>query len=193
MTEFKKRRTLAQVADSPVVETRYESAVIQRRGLSSKAFAGLVVAAIIATVAITMLILDSQQRNSDELARERARIADARQTPVQQQPVIIAMPASQPAIVPVPYPVPASAEPPSIDWRTAPSNASVEIELTSRLQDDQHLKAYAVFVKVTGRTAILSGNVPGEDLRKRAEKIARTVKGVHNVINTIVVRPAQTE
>ena len=189
MEEFRKRRTVAQDGSRPVVETRYESVVDKRRGMSGVAIAALVVAAIAAAAVITMLIMNSQQRNSDEvLAQERARTAAAQQAAAQQQPVIVTMPPSQPTILPVPYPVPGSTQLPSIDVRTAPSSTSVEIDITSRLQNDEELRPYAIFVKVTGGTATLSGYVPDEDLRKRAERLTGKVKGVQSVINDIGVR-----
>jgi osmotically-inducible protein OsmY len=158
--------------------------------MSGVAVAALVVAAITAAVVITMLITNSQQRNSDEeLAQERARTAAAQQTPAQQQPVIVNMPASQPATVAVPYPVAGPAQPSPIDARTAPSSASVEIDVASRLQNDEELRSYTIDVKVSGATAILSGDVPDEDLKKRAEKLARAVNGVQSVLNDIAVRP----
>jgi osmotically-inducible protein OsmY len=43
-------------------------------------------------------------------------------------------------------------------------------------------------VKVTGGTAVLSGRVPNEDLKKRAETLAKTVRGVQIIINDIAVR-----
>ena len=175
----------------PVVETRYDSVVSERRGMSGVAVAALVIAGITAAVVITMVFLNSQQRNSDEqLAQERARTAAAQQTQGQQpqQPVIL-MPSSQPAILPVPYPVAAPSQPAPSDARTEPSSASVEIDVTSRLQNDEPLRSYAIDVKVTDGTAILSGNVPDEGLKTRAEKLAKTVKGVRSLINDIAVRP----
>ncbi|HEY3135001.1 MAG TPA: BON domain-containing protein, partial [Blastocatellia bacterium] len=170
----------------PVVETRYDSVVKEQRGMSGVAVAALVVAAITAAVVITMLIINNQQRTSDaELAQERSTTA-AQQTPAQaaqQQPIIVNVPPSQPAIAP------AAAQLTPIEARSAPSSASVEIEVTSRLQNDEELRSYAIDVKVTGGTAILSGHVPDEDLKKRAEKVARTVKQVQSIINDIAVRP----
>lgn len=196
MSEYREKRTVVEgvpVGSRPVVETRYDSVVDERQGMSGVAVAALVVAAITAAVVITMLIINSQQRNSDqELAQERARTAAAQQMPAQpaqQQPVIVNMPPSQPAIVPVPYPVASTSQPAPIDARTTPSSANVEIDVTSRLQNDEELRTYAIDVKVTGGTAILSGQVPDEDLKKRAGKLARAVNGVQNVINDIAVRP----
>jgi hypothetical protein len=160
--------------------------------MSGVAVAALVVAAITVAVVITMLIINSQQRNSDEqLAQERARTTAAQQMPTQpapQQPIIVNMPPSQPATVALPYPGSGPAQPPPIEAKTAPSNASVEIDVTSRLQNDQELRTYAIDVRVTGGTATLSGNVPDEDLKKRAGKLARAVSGVQSVINDIAVR-----
>jgi osmotically-inducible protein OsmY len=44
-------------------------------------------------------------------------------------------------------------------------------------------------VKVTGGTTTLSGYVTNEDLRKRAEKLARAVNAVKTLVNDIAVRP----
>lgn len=196
MSEYREKRTVVQeapVGSRPVVESRYDSVVNERRGMSGGAVAALVVAGITAAVVITMMIINSQQRNSDEeLAQERARTAAAQQTPAQppqQQPVILNMPASQPAIVPVPYPVPGASQPAPIDVKTATSSANVEIDVTSRLQNDEELRSYAIEVKVSGGTATLSGHVTDEDLKKRAGKLARAVNGVQSVINDIAVRP----
>jgi hypothetical protein len=193
LSEYGEKRTVVQevpVGSRPVVETRYDSVVDERRGMSGGAIAALVVAAITAAVVITMLILNSQQRNSDEeLAQERARTAAAQQTPAQQQPVIVNMPPSQPATVAVPYPVAGPSQPAPIDARTTPSSARVETDVTSRLQNDEKLRTYAIEVKVTGGTAILSGHLPDEDLKSRAEKLAGAVNGIQSVINDIAVRP----
>ncbi|HTG14014.1 MAG TPA: BON domain-containing protein [Blastocatellia bacterium] len=196
MSEYREKRTVVQdvpVGSRPVVETRYDSVVDERRGMSGVAVAALVVAAITAAVVITMLITNSQQRNSDEeLAQERARTAAAQQMPAQpaqQQPVIVNLPASQPATVAVPYPVASTSQPAPVEARTTPSSASVETDVASRLQNDEELRSYTIDVKVSGATAILRGHVPDEDLKKRAEKLARAVNGVQSVLNDIAVRP----
>lgn len=191
MSEYREKRTVIHdfpAVSRPVLETRHDSVVNERRGMSGVAVAVLVVAAITAVV-ITMLIVNSQQKNHDKLVQETARAAAAQETPGQQQPVIVNIPQSQPAIVPAPYPVAGPGQPPPIYARTGPSSASVEIEVTSRLQNDKELRPYAVFVKVTGGSTILSGYVRDENLRTRAEKLASTVKGVQNIINDIAVRP----
>ncbi|MEK6300553.1 MAG: BON domain-containing protein [Acidobacteriota bacterium] len=196
MSEYREKRTVVEevpVGSRPVVETRYDSVVNERRGMSGGTVAALVVAAITAAIVITMLILNSQQRTSDEqLAQERADNALAQQTPgqpAQQQPVIVNIPPSQPATVAVPYPVPGPTQAAPIDAKVAPSSASAELDVTSRLKNDEALGSQTIDVRVSNGTATLSGDVPTENLKRRAEMIARTVSGVQSVINDIAVRP----
>lgn len=195
MSDYSERRTVVEEIPikraRPVVETQYDSVVHERRGMSGGEVAALVLAAIAAAVVITMLIVNSQQKNIDgELAQERARTAAAQQA-TSQQPV---QPAQQPQVVIVPStttpaptaPAPSAAPPPA---EAAPSNAQVEIDVTSKLLDDSELRAYPIDVKVAGGTAVLSGQVQSDDLKSRAEQLARSVRGVGKVINTITVRP----
>lgn len=198
MSEYSERRTVVEEIPikkaRPVVETQYDSVVHERRGMSGGEVAALVLAAIAAAVVITMLIVNSQQNNTDEqLAQERARTAAAQQATSQQpvqQPV---QPAQQPQVVVVPSnptpsaPAPAPSAAPPIE--TTPSSTQVEIDVTSKLLDDKDLRANPIDVKVTGRTAVLSGEVPNDELKARAEQLARSVRGVGRVINSITVRP----
>ncbi|MEK6409005.1 MAG: BON domain-containing protein [Acidobacteriota bacterium] len=199
MSEYRETRTVVEDVPikraRPVVETQYDSVVRESRGMSGGAIAALVLAAIAAAVVITMLILNSQQRDSeDQLAQERARTAAAQQQqpqqpsqPSPQQPVIV-MPQSQPAPAPVVVPVPAPSQAPSA---TAPTSTEVEVDITSKLLDDQDLRSQSIDVKVNGGTAVLSGRVPNEELKSRAETIARTVKGVRSVTNNITVQSSE--
>ena len=193
MSEYRETRTVVEDAPikraRPVVETQYDSVRRESRGMSGGAIAALVLAGIAASIVITMLILNSQQRDTeDQLALERARTAAAQQQqpsqPSPQQPVIV-MPPSQPpaAQVPVPAPAPSQATP-----NTAPTSTEVELEITSRLLDDHDLRSQSIDVKVSGGNAVLSGSVPSEELKTRAEKLARSVSGVRTVINKISVQ-----
>jgi len=196
MSEYREKRTIAEdipvgrtvVGSQPIVETQYESVVHERRGMSGVAVGALVLAAIAAAIVITMLVFNSQQKNTDQEMADRARIAAAQQTPAQpsqQAPIIVNVPpsSSQPA-------APITAPPPSLSAPTAaaPSSVDVELDVTSKLRDDQELRSYSVDVKVSGGIATLSGRVPYEDLKARAETLTRTVKGVRSVVNNIDVR-----
>ncbi len=192
MSEYQEKRTVVQgiPGSRPVVESQYDSSVVhERRGMSGTAVAALIIAVIAAAAVITMLIMNNQQKTSDEqLAQERARTAIAQQQPQtapqsqQQPPVIVTVPQSQPAVVPPAPSQPAAAPAPR-------TSTEVEIDVTSRLLDDSDLHSYPIDVKVSGGTATLSGHVPSSDLKVRAGKLARTVKGVGSVINNIVVQP----
>ena len=176
----------------PVVETRRDSVIRESRGMSGGAIAALVLASIAVGVLIAMLIVNIQQRNRDEeLAQERERMAAAQQAqpsqqplqqPTQQPPIVVT---PQPSATPVPVPVPSQPAPTT----APPSSTQLEVEVTSKFVDDQDLRTRALDVKVTGGTAVISGEVPTDELRDRAEKIARSVKGIRSVINSIVVKP----
>lgn len=176
----------------PVVATRIDSVVNERRRMSGVAVAALVVAAITVAVVITMLITNNQQKTrDDQLAHERDEITAAQPAPVQpapQQPLIVTLPASQPAAA-VPSSAARPVRPPPGYTDSAPSNAAVEIDVTSVLQNDPGLRTYAVDVRVADGTALLSGNVSNEDLKKRAGMLAGKVHGVKRVTNNIAVRP----
>jgi len=195
MSEYTEKRTVVEDVPikraRPVGETQYDSVVREERGMSGGAITALVLAAIAAAVVITMLVMNNQQRNSDEeLAQERARNAAAQQAQAQQpsqQPPVLVVPQSQPSTVPVPVPVPS--QPAPATSATAPTSTELEIDINSKLLDDQDLRSYPIDVKVTGGTAMLRGHVPNDELKTRAEKLARTVKGIRSVINSIVVKP----
>lgn len=110
----------------------------------------------------------------------------------QQQPapvVITPQPTPTPVPVPVPVPTPAPSTAPisPSTGTSAVSDASIEVEVNTRLLDDEDLRSHAIEVKFAGGTATLSGEVPNEDLKTRAGKIARTVKEVRKVVNNITV------
>ena len=201
MAEYEERHTVIEdvpIGRRPVVETQYDSVVHERRGMSGAAIAALVIAAIAAAVLITMMIVNSNQRDREaqlEIERDRARQAAAQsasqQTPSQSQPPIVVVPPaqSQPSTVVVPPPVtaPSTSPAPSTSSTPAVSDASIEVDVTTKMLDDQELRTHPLDVKFADGTATLSGNVPSEEIKVRAEKVAKTVKGVRRVVNNITV------
>src|SRR5215475_5665153 len=177
----------------PIVETHRDSVVRESRGMSGGAIAALVLASIAVGVLIAMLIVNTQQRNRDEeLAQERERMAAAQQAqpspqplqqPIQQPPIVVT---PQPSATPVPV---ASPSQPAPAPSAQPSSTQLEVDVNTKFLDDQDLRTHALDVKVTGGTAVISGQVPTDELKERAEKIARSVKGIRSVINSIVVKP----
>jgi len=190
MSEFREKRTVIEDGpvrgSRPLVETQYGSVLQEDRGMSAGAIVALVVAGIAAAIVITMLILSSQQRNSDEaLAQERERNASAQQAQPTQQapPPVIIVPPSQPATATAPVP----SQPAAVT--TAPNSTDVELDVNSKLLDDQDLRSYSIDVKVSGAVATLGGHVPTNALKSRAENLAKTVRGVRSVVNNIAVQP----
>lgn len=201
MSEYRERQVIVEdvpVGSRPVVEERVDTVVHERRGMSGAAIAAIVIAAIAAAVLITMMIVSSnQQSREDELARQRDRAqADARaaQTANQQQPAAMPPSQSQPSTVVVQVPVPTPPQSQPAASTPAPStvdpvvsNTSMEVDITSKMIDDEGLRAHPIDVKFSGGTVTLNGSLPSEDLKTRAETIAKNFKGVRRVVNNITV------
>jgi hypothetical protein len=192
MSDYRETKTIFEQGPirraRPVAESQYDSVVRERRGLSGGEVAALMLAAIAVGVVIAMLILNIQQRNRDEeMAQERARLsaeqANAQQS--QQPPVIVMPPQSQPGVAPVPVPGPT----PAPSSATTPTSTELEVEVGSKFLDDPELRPHSVVVQVSGGVAMLSGSVPSDDLKTRAQDLAKSVKGIRSVINGIVVKP----
>jgi len=171
----------------PIEETRYQSVVHDSQGMSGGAIAALVLAAVATAVLFTILIMNNQQQKSDEqLAQERAQIAAAQQENQQnqqpQQPPIVVLPQPQSGAVP-----PVAGQPPPTP--ATPTNSELELDVTTRILDDQDLRLYPIDVKVASGTAVLTGHVPTEELKSRADSIAKRVKGIQTVINNLVIKP----
>src|SRR5581483_10623747 len=202
MAEIRETHTVVEdvpVERRTVVEEDYPPVVYERRGLSGGAIAALVIAGIAVAVLITLLIMNNQQRNQDaQLEIERAR-ADAAQraaaqpqmpAPAQPAPPVVVMP---PPASPTTVTVPAPASSPTPSSAAAPSTSStsaitVEVDVTTKLLDDSELRTHPIDVKVSNSTATLSGELPSEELKSRAERIAGSVKGVRRVVNKITVK-----
>lgn len=203
--EIREQRVITQ--DYPnsgaVVENEYDYTVRERRGLSGGAIVALVIGAMITAIIITLLIVNGQQADrEEELALERERAAAAARAAErdaaqglssQQQPsqpsVVVIPPQSQPSTVPVPVPVPAPAQSaPPAQQPVQPSNTSIEVDVNSKLLDDAQLRTYPIIVRFDGGTLTMTGSVPSEELKMRAERLALTVKGVRRIINEIEVK-----
>ena len=200
MNEYSEKRTIARavpVDRSPIVEKQYDTVVTERQPTSGVAIAAMVIAAVAAAVVVTILVLNSQQSDRDQqLALERERTAAAQQQAIQrdqqsqQPPVILTVPQQSPtASSPTaPSQTPAQSQVAPSE-ASAPSSIDIEIAVTSKLLDDQDLHTYAVDAKAKSGIVTLSGTLPSEDLKARAERVTKTVKGVRDVINNIIVQP----
>lgn len=196
MAEYHERRVIE--SEPPrrggQVEREHEYVSYERRGMSGGAVAAIVLSAVAAAVLLTLLFINNGSDSRDaELARERA--AEPVQTvpaqqPPPQPPVVVTVPQPQQpttVTVPVPVPVPAPSGN-STSGDRAVTDTSIEVDVISKLTDDPELRSHPINVKFSNGTATLSGLVPREALKARAETVAMSVKGVSRVVNDIAVQ-----
>jgi hypothetical protein len=183
-----------------VVETQV-ARVPERRGLSGGAVAALVIGAV-ALVTILFLFLMNRQ---DEL-NANVRVATA-PTPIQQQPpvivqqpttqqppVIVQQPAAPTTAAPIIVTPPSTSTSSSSTTTTAPSgtdDASVQSSVDKKLSDDATLGSLGILATVIDGRVTLTGSVNSEDLKTRAERLVKAVKGVKRVDNQITVTGAE--
>lgn len=76
--------------------------------------------------------------------------------------------------------------------RTLPphDDARIEAEIKARLVAEKDANLTRLGVLSSGGTVYLSGTVESLDHRARAERLAKGVRGVRRVVNTLDVRPA---
>jgi type II secretory pathway pseudopilin PulG len=203
MDEIRERRTIVHdspLPGRPVVGSEVDYVTREDRGLSGGAIAAIIVAILLTAIVITLIIVNSQQSNQENeiaLARERERAAAAQRDAAQaqaaqpqpqpQQPPVVVMPQTQPVPVPVPVPTtPSTSSTPSTP--TTPSNVSIEVDVNGKFLDDTQLKSYPITVKAENGVVTLTGDIPSEELKQRAEKLALSVKGVRRVINDLTIQ-----
>ena len=150
----------------------------------------IAVIVLLAILAIGLTFYVVSNKNANEAANRQAALEAAQQTNQQPPPPAVIPPAQPPVIVQQPAP-PAQApvivqQPPA-----QPSTSSVLDDTTiqdavsKRLTDDSSLAALTVSV-LDGR-ATLIGTVDTPELKARAERVVKGVRGVKSVDNKIVV------
>lgn len=148
---------------------------------------------LLALIAVGIAFYVVSNKNANEAANRQAMLEAAQQNqqtpppavvpaPVQQPPVIIQQPAA-PAQAPV-----IVQQPPA---QTGTKESSVLDDMTvqdaavKRLTEDSALAALSVTI-IDGR-AILNGTVDTAELKSRAERVVKGVRGVKSIDNKIVV------
>ncbi len=63
----------------------------------------------------------------------------------------------------------------------------MQAEVSKKILDDTELSAADIKATVSKGRATLTGTVNTASLKRRAEQVARTVKGVRNVDNQIII------
>jgi osmotically-inducible protein OsmY len=88
-------------------------------------------------------------------------------------------------------PVDPKENPPSLSERAKGAEASIPIAIQRSIEGDRELSAYDIKVAGNERRGItLSGKVPSERLRDRAERLAEQASGAQHVHNDIIVSAA---
>ena len=174
-------------------EVTHTEAVRNDRGGISGATVGVIVVVAIALITIVVLFLMNGQTTdtvNDNLA--------AQQQPVQQPPVIVQQPATQqqPPVI-IQQPAPAANQPPIIINQPAPSggtapagtsdDSAVQAAIDKKIHDDPTLSALGVTVSVLDGKATIIGTVKSEALKSQVDRAIRSIKGVKQVDNQIVV------
>lgn len=184
-----------------VVETQV-SRVPERRGMSGGAVAALVIGAV---ALVTILFLFLMNRQDEVNANVRVATAPTplqpQQPPVivqqpttQQPPVIVQQPAAPPTTAPIIVTPPSTTTSSSSTTTTAPSgtdDASVQLSVDKKLSDDATLGSLGILATVIDGRVTLTGTVNSEDLKTRAERLVKAVKGVKRVDNQITVSGAE--
>jgi len=67
------------------------------------------------------------------------------------------------------------------------SDAAITTELKAKLLADSQLSGFSVDVDTNQRQVVMTGEVPDNELKKKAERLARTVQGVRTISNQLVV------
>ncbi|HVG38370.1 MAG TPA: BON domain-containing protein [Pyrinomonadaceae bacterium] len=158
----------------------------ERRGISTGAVAAIVVAAVALTAIAFMFLLNrgDDAPTADQRTGVAPTLAPAAppQTTVIQQPAAVppttiiqqAPPTQMPMVAP-------TAAAPLIDDGTLQAN------VTNAIMNDADLATSDIEVTVLNAEATITGNVATVDLKRRADKIARAVKGLKKIDNKILV------
>ena len=168
------------------VTQTHTTRIPEPRGIST----GAVVALVIAAVALTSLAFLLLTNRDDATANANERIAIA-PTPaitpatiVQPPPIVQQAP---PVIISPPMTSAAMPSPSAIATPTPVDDATVRAEVNQKILDDAELSATDIKAAVSRGTATLTGTVGTASLKRRAEQVARTVKGVRGVNNQVTI------
>jgi hypothetical protein len=196
--QIKKSRV---VVNTPESRREYQSTETarapERRGISGGTVAALVVGVV---ALMTILFLFVMNRQSMDDSNANMRIATTVPSPASEPPpVIIQQPPPPPVIVEQPAPattqpiiVPNTGSTMGSDTGSAsrsngPDDSTIQTNVDRRLSDDSQLASLGLIATVVDGKVTLTGTVPSADLKAKAERDVKTIKGVRSVDNQIIV------
>ena len=178
-----------------VVQTQ-TTRVPEKSGYSTGVVAAVALTAIAATAILFLFLMN----RGDEPTNTNVRVATTAPTPIPTQPTPIIIQQAPPPVTTQPAPViitqpptttttvPSTTAPAPVT--TAPSgsdDSSVQAKVSEKFQEDTDLSTTDVIATVISGKAVLTGRVKTPDLKRRAERLALSVKGVRTVDNQIII------
>ncbi len=210
----RKSRVVVETPTSRREVTQTETSHMpERSGMSTGTVAALVIGALaLATIAFLFLRSSPTDNANSNMSTTTTTTTAATTAPTappptiiqqaappQQAPVIIQQPAPPPAAAPVIVTQPSATGAPDLSASgssstarssssgTATDDATVQANVSKKLADASDLSTSNITATVSGGRATVTGTVGTADLKNRAERLVRTVRGVRNVDNQIVV------
>lgn len=187
-------RSSKMVVETPVSrrEVTHTDAVRgrERDGVSGTTVGVIVVVAIALVTILVLLLMNNQATNENINANLAAQAAQQPppttvvQQPAQQPPVIIQQAPPAPAQAPIVITQPA----PSTGSTSSGSNDSaIQSEIDKRINDDPTYSTLGLTVTVIEGKATVIGTVKSDSLKSQVERMIRSVRGVKEIDNQIIV------
>ena len=190
--QAKRSRVVVETPTSRREVTQTESVRNDRGGISGATVGVIVVVAIALITIVVLFLMNGQQTdtaNANLAAQQQAQqpLVTAQQpAPQQQQPPII-----------IQQPAPAANQPPVIISQPAPSGGSapvntsndgaVQTAIDKKISDDPTLSSLGITATVLDGKVTLTGTVKSEALKSQVDKTIRSIRGVKQVDNQLVV------
>jgi len=161
-----------------------------RDGISG-ATVGVIVVVAIALVTIIVLLLMNNQANEDINANLAAQAAQQppqtivqQPAPQQQPPVIIQQAPAAPAQAPIIINQPAAT---GGSTSSGSNDSAIQQEIDRRINIDPTYSTLGLTITVIDGKATVMGTVKSDSLKSQVEKMIRSVKGVKDIDNQIIV------
>jgi BON domain-containing protein len=160
----------------------------ERSGISGATIGVIVVVAIALITIVVLFLMNGQQTdtsNANLAAQQTPPPTTIVQQPAQQQPPVI-----------IQQPAPAAQQPPVIinqpatSGGTTPNNSddgAIQAAVDKKISDDPTLSTLGITATVLDGKVTVTGTVKSEAVKSQIDRMLRTVKGVKQVDNQIVV------
>lgn len=172
----------------------------ERSGVST----GVVAAVALTAVALTAIVVFFLMNSGEDATRTGVNINATAATPIPTVPTPFVVQQATPLTTPLPQTIiieqPAPATQPVVVPPTTTAavpespvlrDADIESNVNKSLTDDSQIGSLGITVTVTNGRVTLNGQVASADLKARAERLARAIRGVSGIDNKIIVAAPQ--